>query len=50
MKTVEQQLAIEAVSSRYAGKFAVASNAGMLARYRSSHLESITDVLNFSRE
>ena len=48
MKAVEKELAIDAVSCRCAGELAITSNAGMLARHRSSHLQSITDVLRFS--
>jgi len=50
VKAVEKELAIDAVSGRCTGEIAIASNAGMLARHRSSHLQSIADVLRFSVE
>ena len=45
MNTVEQELAFETVAGRCASKFTKASNAGMLARHRSSHPESITEYV-----
>ena len=47
---IEQQLAIETVCCGRAGRFTKTPDAGMLARHRSSHRQSITDVLKFSRE
>jgi hypothetical protein len=47
MRAVEKQLAFECVFRRVASKLAVAFDAGVR---RSSHLESITDVLGSSSE
>jgi hypothetical protein len=47
VSTIEQQLAIGSVLCRVASEVAIAFDAGVR---RSSHLESITDVLGSSRE
>src|SRR3954463_7712971 len=48
MEAVQQQFALQAVRTGRCGKRAILFHAGVLARQRSSHRESITDVLFFS--